>query len=390
MNICLISPPAPFLEFVGFPPLSLLYLSSYLKLHGYPDTQIIDLNVTEDIPQADVYAISATTPQFPYAEELARRLSGIKIVGGAHPTAIPSDCGLFDKIIIGDGEKALIQCIEDIKNGNNKQIYVGEQVAILDDLPMPDRSSIDISSYNYYIEGELSTLAMTSRGCPYNCYFCMKVCKNVRFHSSEYVARELQDMMNCGYTGVYFMDDIFTLRKDMLSLTPQLKKMAWQCQIRPDENIKNIQLLGKMKCRRASIGLESGSQEILNIVNKRLNLKNVTKIVKECKNNDIKVHPYIIVGLPSETHETIKITIEFLRAIEPDSVGVGVFVPYPGTYIYDHKEEFDIQIKEVDYKKWHFRGGKGGYQCVVSTSGLTADEILRYRDEIDREFNGND
>ena len=390
MKICLICPQTPFLEYISFPPINLLYLSSYLKKYRYNDVQIIDLNITNDIPPADIYAITATTPQFPYALELKQKLDGITIIGGAHATADPLSCNTFDKIIVGDGEKAIIQCIEDIEKNNDKHVYIGTQIANLDDVPMPNRREIDRENYRYFIDDVQSTIMITSRGCPYDCYFCQKINninRNVRFHSNKYVLKELQDIIDCGYDGVYFEDDIFTMRKDLEYLSTMLKKMAWRCQIRPDEKIKNIRILGKMGCRHASIGIESGSQKLLDIVNKKVELKDTISVVKECKSQNIKVRAYIIIGLPSETHETIRETIEFLKMIEPDSIGIGTFIPYPGTYIYNHMKLFDIKIEERDYKKWYFRSGNGKYNCVVSTSGLTSDEILKYRDEIDKEFN---
>ena len=119
-----------------------------------------------------------------------------------------------------------------------------------------------------------------------------------------------------------------------------------------------------------------------------MDLKKVPGIVKECKSQGMKVRAYIIVWLPFETHKTINETKEFLRMIDVDSVGVGTFVPYPGTYIYNNMELFDIKIQEPDYKKWYFRAEKDKYNCVVSTSCLSAEEILEYRNEIDEEFNG--
>lgn len=397
MKIGLISPPTNFLEYNGFPPLPLLYLDSYLNAHKYIDTQIIDLNVSNinKLPKTDVYAISATTPQFPHAIELLPKLkelnpNSITIIGGAHASAIPDDCKDFDKVIIGNGEKALIQCLKDIETNKQKHIYIGEEIINLDELPMPNRYKININDYNYYIDGELSTLMMSSRGCPYSCLFCqngIRTNRTIRFHNNSYVIGEIQDIKNCGYKGIYFMDDMFTLRKDLLDLKSQLSKLKWQCQIRADEKLNNICKLGKMKCNRVSIGLESGSQKILDIVNKNLLLNKVPNVIKECKKNNIKVHPYLILGLPSESHQTIEETIEFLRIIEPDSIGISIFVPYPGTYIYDHIEQFDIKIEENDYKKWHFRGGGEGYRSIVSTYDLTQEDILKYREEIDREFN---
>lgn len=394
MKICLVSPSTPYLENITSPPLNLLYLNSYLKEHGYINTQVIDLNIdkVKDIPKADVYAITATTPQFPYSLDILQKLNGLNeksktIVGGAHATSDPQSCDSFDKVVIGDGELALVQCLNDIENKKDQHIYIGEQITNIDTLPIPNRKDIDISKYKYFIDGKLSTISMTSRGCPFSCHFCQKMNNGVQFHSTEYVLKELQHLMDCGCEGVDFQDNVFTMRKDLLSLAPILKKMAWRCQIRADEKIKNIEILNKIGCRHVLSGIESGSQKILDIVNKKINIKKVAGLIKEYKSRNIEFRALIIVGLPSETHETINETIEFLRDIEPDSVGVGTFVPYPGTYIYNHLNQFDIKIEEKDYKKWFFRTRKGEYNCIVSTSGLTSQEILEYRNKIDKEFN---
>lgn len=397
MKICFISPQTPYLENITSPPLNLLYLNSYLRMYGYDDTHVIDLNIErkDNIPEADIYAISATTPQFPYALELIELpiiRSGKTIIGGAHATSLPYSCNMFDKVIIGDGEIALLQCLDDIKNGIEKHTYIGSQEANIDNFPMPDRNDIDISKYKYFIDDKLSTIAITSRGCPFSCSFCSNSIgnKNVRFHSTEYVLEEFRHLISCGYEGVDFQDNVFTMRNDLLQLGKVLRKMGWRCQIRANEKIDKISLLEKIGCRHVLSGIESGSQKILDIVNKRIDIRKVPHLVKECKSRGIEFRALIIVGLPGETHDTVHETIEFLRNIEPDSVGIGTFIPYPGTYIYNNMEKFDIKIEkgyEKDYKKWFFRTRRGEYDCIVSTSGLTSREILEYRNKIDREFN---
>lgn len=400
MRISFISPPTNFLEYTGFPPIPLLYLNSFIKENGYNDAKIIDLNVTDKIPESDVYVITATTPQFPYALDLLEYIKkinpyAVSIIGGAHASADPNSCHQFDKVVVGDGEFAILKCLRDIEIKEKKNvdlerhIYIGKQIPNIDKLPMPDRKSVN-DNYKYYINDQPSTFQLTSRGCPYNCHFCQNGSKTnriVRFHSNEYVIKEIENIKYCDYRGIYFMDDMFTLRKDLLQLKSSLKDMTWQCQIRGDENLNNIKILGKLNCYQTSIGLESGSQQILDKVNKQLNLNKIFEIVKVCKEQNIKVHPYIILGLPGENHETVKETLDILRSIEPDSVGISTFVPYPGTYIYNNIEKFDIKIEDNDYKNWHFKGGNVGYNCVVSTSHLTSKEILEYRDIIDKEFN---
>lgn len=393
MKICFISPQTPYLENITSPPLNLLYLNSYLRLHGYNDTKIVDLNVEKNnaIPESDVYAISATTTQFPYALDLLKDLgySGTKIIGGPHATALSDDCREFDKVIVGDGELALLHCLSDIKNEAKRHIYIGEQVSNIDNLPMPNRYDIDINKYNYYIDDKFSTIALTMRGCYFACHFCQKMTKGVRFHGTKYVLKELQHLIDCGYDGVDLQDNVFTMRNDLLEIGNFLKtkKMTWRCQIRPDEKIKNIESLEKMGCKHVLSGIESGSQKILDIVNKKIDIKKVPNLVKDCKSRGIEFRALMIIGLPGETHETVNDTIDFLREIDCESVGVGTFVPYPGTYIYNHLDKFDLKIEEPDYRKWFFRTRKGEYNCIVSTSGLTSDEILYYRNEIDREFN---
>lgn len=406
MKINLIAPQTPFLAEIAFPPLNLLYLKSYLNMKGYNDTKLIDLSLNDqysNIPKANINIITATTPQFPYAIELSSKLKetnpdSISIIGGAHTTVDPDSCNLcksFDKIIVGDGELALIQCLEDIKkvnqtNNQTNRVYIGTPISNLDDIPFPDRSYI-YDKYKYYINGKLSTIMLTSRGCPYSCYFCTTKLSKPRLHSIDYINKELQDIQNIGYEGVYFEDDIFLLRSDRdLQKLDILKELAWKCQIRPDTSLSKINILSKLNCKEVAIGLESGSEKILSIVNKKVNLNNLNKIVeltKLLRDSGIRTRIYIIVGLPSESHQTIKQTIDLLRQIEPDSVGVGTFVPYPGTYIYNNIEKFDIKIEERDYSKWFFRAGPGKYRCIVSTSNLTAKEILEYRNQIDSEFN---
>ena len=109
--------------------------------------------------------------------------------------------------------------------------------------------------------------------------------------------------------------------------------------------------------------------------------------VKSCKDAGIAVRAFMILGLPGETHETVAATRDWLDIAQPTSIGLGPLIPYPGSRIWEHPEEFDIKINlPDDEEEWHYRGEPGHYNVYVSTSQLTSKQIGEYIYEIEKDY----
>jgi radical SAM superfamily enzyme YgiQ (UPF0313 family) len=136
-------------------------------------------------------------------------------------------------------------------------------------------------------------------------------------------------------------------------------------------------------CFEAAIGIESGSQKILDIVNKGEKVELHMEAVKNCHKAGIRIKGFFIIGLPGENEESISKTAAFLEEAELDDVDFSVYSPFPGSYIYNNREKFDISFQD-DYEASWYKGKPGSYKSLVSTSGFLADDIVKIRDMMER------
>jgi radical SAM superfamily enzyme YgiQ (UPF0313 family) len=192
-----------------------------------------------------------------------------------------------------------------------------------------------------------------------------------------------------GYEAFMFFDDTMTVnRKRMEEICGLLGKLdiIYRCFIRSDT--VDRPLLERMKssgCVEVGIGLESGSQRILDIVRKGETVEDNIKAIHMCHDLGIRVKGFFIIGLPGENEESIKETISFLEKADLDDLDVTLYTPYPGSIIYKEKKRFDIDFQD-DYEHAWFKGRPGDYMTRVSTRDLRSSDILKYRSLIEEKF----
>ena len=405
MKVVLINPSSNFLinEKV-FPSLGILYLSSYLKKHGYTDISVIDMNDGKALPEsmeADVVGFYSNTPQFPTVINLlkeAKIRNNIKdalyVLGGPHVSGKPEDAlDECDVVVVGEGERAFLEVVRrKEKDEKQERVVKYEYIVDIDQLPFPDRDIIDIKSYKYYLEGALTTTVISSRGCPFGCNFCANNAwgKTLRLRSPQNVFDEVKMLHDrYGYSAFMFFDDTMTVdRRRMARICSLLKKLdiVYRCFIRSDT--VDADILRDMRssgCVEVGVGIESGSQRMLDIANKGETIKKNMDAIKMCHSFDIRVKGFFIIGLPGENKESIQETVEFLEEAQLDDIDVTVYTPYPGSAVYKNKEKFDINFKD-DYEHAWFKGRPGDYRTTVSTKGLRSDEILSLRDDLEKRF----
>jgi len=405
MKILLVNPSSDFLinEKV-FPSLGLLYLSAYLKKHDYQDISLIDMNDGKPLPDsvdADIVGFYSNTPQFPAVIKAVKEVKRINraenplyILGGPHVSGRPEDAmGEFDVAVTGEGERALLNIVrrKELSMKQDKVVRY-DYIKDIDALPFPDRDMIDMKSYKYFLEGRPATTAISSRGCPFACTFCANNAwgKTIRMRSPSNIFEEIKMLKDKhGYGAFMFFDDTMTVsKKRMGEICGLLKtlKIVYRCFIRSDTVDRDI--LEKMResgCVEVGIGLESGSQRILDIVNKGTNIKKNMEMVKLCRSLGMRVKGFVMVGLPGENRESVKQTADFLEEADLDDLDVTIYTPYPGSLIYENKEKFDITFKD-DYGHAWYKGRPGSYRSLVSTSSLTSAEILKIRDELEAKY----
>ncbi len=326
MKIALINPPSPFLiDQKAFPPLGLLSLAAYLRECSPHQPVVYDLAGKEsDLPlalkgiEADIYAVTASTPQYPHAlailKELRRQKPAARIlIGGIHATTATDAClnDGWDNVVIREGEQAIVQLAHD--QGEGPRLVVTDYLDDLDRLPFPAYDLVDVLSYGYSLGESKAITLITSRGCPFRCAFCSKeVWSNtVRFHRPLYVeqlVRHLRDRF--GFRSLLFLDDNLTLQKSrLLEIMARLEplEMSWRCY--GHVNTIDREMLTAMRragCVEIGVGIESGSQKILDVVNKKTTVEQNTAFIQMCREEGIETNAFIMIGLPGESEETFE------------------------------------------------------------------------------------
>ena len=304
------------------PPLGLLYLGKWLKKNGQ-DVKVFDMNhdsywdisksVINDNPK--LVGISCyTSPMLNESMNLSkwlRSITRLKIVmGGYHASVMPKsliDCA--NHVTVGEGEYAL----QYLMDGNADGFIVKGWETNLDSLGSPDRDLLDMSKYNMQINGLRTATLMTSRGCPMNCSFCGNMNKTTRFHDIHDIIKEIQELKRKKYEAIYLVDDVFTLRKERAKLISEvLKSEGMKFRATTRANFINediVETFAKNGCITLSMGIESGNEEILKKCNKKQTLEQITNAIKICGKHKVPVKGFFIIGLPGETEQTAKETI---------------------------------------------------------------------------------
>lgn len=378
-----------------WPPLGLAYIAAVLRENGHA-VQIIDRDLllrknNLDFEKADrdteelitkfdsnVVGFSATTPNVSdvntFSMNFKRKFPDIKtVIGGPHCTGEPiltlEMCGGIDVVVRGEGEMTML----DIANNVDMERIDGityrkddgtivsnpdrQLIESIDSLPSPARDILDMQYYtrpSRYISRNLSlrtTHIFTARGCPYNCHYCAGPLigrRKVRYHSSQRVVTEIEYLINkYAVEAIYFAEDMFLSSKkramEMLTLFKDHgihKKIVWIAQI--STKVAEPELLSLMKdagCAQVEYGFESGSQRILDLMNKRTNVERNLVVAQMTKNNGLRFQGNFIVGYPGETEDDFNKTVSFIRKARPNTVSLNLFMPLPGTQIYKALKE---------------------------------------------------
>lgn len=189
--------------------------------------------------------------------------------------------------------------------------------------------------HNFFSDGMLS----------HNCTFCAQnlvAGESMRWHSLEYVMRQIRELVHIHSTRrLVFYDDVFTLAEKrvqalMRLIIPERFNLDFRIETRADcLSDETVRLLARAGCTRIKLGVESGVQEIVDKMNKKLDLQAVRDAVTRCKKYGIGVTCNWIVGYPDETDEQARQSIEFARSLDVENHSVSIYTAYAGTVDYD-------------------------------------------------------
>ena len=233
----------------------------------------------------------------------------------------------------------------------NHAIHLNEKE--FKELSLPDRSGFNHRKYQNFWkekEGIKASNIITTVGCPFHCDFCSKPIFGdiLRKREINDIICEIEMIKSLGYNYLWISDDCFTLNTNFLEefcdkLQASNLDMKWCCLSRAD--MIDLELLRKMKrsgCEKVYLGLESGNNEILRLMKKRLTVEKVKLSVELIKKAEIKTAGFFMIGYPGETWDTIEQTFKFALELELDEVSFNVPYPLPGSELYRRVAEIDI------------------------------------------------
>ncbi len=262
------------------------------------------------------------------------------------------DASGTDAVIVGEPENAALRLVKDIEAGPlNTKIYRDERIKNLDDLPPPSYSLVTLDHYGDFLFPKPFAVLQTGRGCPFGCTYCVRPYGHkVAYRSAGKVIEDVEHLVrNHGIKGLRFEDDTFPVDPDRaaaISRGIRPFNIAWSCLSRPDTMSAEIaEELYSGGCRRVYLGIESGSDRILELLGRGHSARQGLDAALAIKNAGMEVAGFFLVGVPGETGDDLRAGIELAKEAALDFVGVSTLVPYPGTPLFesgDYEVTFEL------------------------------------------------
>ena len=356
-------------------------LSAVLKAAGH-ETSLVYLEsevsreeflarIREAAP--DLVAFSATTHQYPYIERYAGYLKEARpelvlVCGGTHATLVPQEVAAspsFDVVCVGEGEYPLRDLVErsegrrdylDVPNlwvrrgGEVVRNLLRPLIANLDELPYADRELFGYDEMLAANDGWVDT--MSGRGCPYSCSYCcnpaLRACfkglgKYVRLRSVGHVMGELRALKaRYPVKTVNFQDDVFTLDREWTlefcrAFGAEFDYPFWiNARVERILDEEMVRALAEAGCAGVRIGIENGNEDLrATVLKRKMSNEEIIAAFELLRRYRLKVYTCNMIGIPGETPQSIRETIELNRKLKPDEFQFSVFYPYPMTELHD-------------------------------------------------------
>jgi len=359
-----------------------MYLASYIEKMRVPVEVIIKDRLEDLIAlEPEVLGISSVTENFSFAIKVAQRAKElwhpIVILGGVHITALPHTLpSVFDIGVVGEGEETiceLLRLILEAKGLPSPQdlakvhgiVFHGKEgihrtpkrqdIARLDDIPLPDRKS--------FVSKIGTSYMMTSRGCPYTCSFCVipAVTEGYRKHSVDYVLREIKSIKEHfpDVKHIRIFDDLYivdrkrvqeiALRVEAEGLNQEISFGCWGRANLIDEDL--MESFRKMNMLYVAFGAESGSSRVLSKIKPASTIESNQEAIDRLHDNGINPSCSIIMGHPRETEEDLWSSYEFIEKNMGKLLEIefNVAIPWPGTDLWAYALEKGIVREDMDF-----------------------------------------
>lgn len=402
-RILLIYPPSPVLnredrcqqptkDLIVIPPLpptDLMYLAAVSEKQGL-DAKIADYSQGGDYEadlvkfKPDYLVVNIATPTLEHDLEAIKKAKEIcpNIItiakGAAFLTLAERIIKEHDELdfgILGEAENTLKEILQEKSKAEILGLYYKENDEVkftgcrpfiedLDSLPFPARHLVDNNIYRRPDNNKVQATIKVSRGCPFHCFFCLATPVSgakVRRRSPENVVAEIRECVEkYNIKNFLFWSDIFNIDKDWTMKLCQAiidsgLKITWSANTRADTaDLEMAEMMYKSGCRLVSIGVESGSQYMLEKMGKKITLNDVRRTVKVFKKAKIRIYNYFVIGLPWETEETVEETIKFAIELNSDFISFYTATPLPGSRFYDYALEHNLFDKQTSFENAYF------------------------------------
>lgn len=393
------------------PPMDLMYMAAVAEGIKYPVylPKIVDYSLIESAleqlktdlkdfqPDYLVINVASTTLENDLSIlEIAKEIlpNVVIIAKGAHFLVSNMDVLYkyknLDLIMVGEVEETLKEILQGKPYEKIKGLcyrdgfvakYTGKRPFIqdLDKLPFPARHLVDNGKFRRPDNNKVQAIIKVSRGCPHHCFFCLATPvsgSKVRVRSVENIIDEIRECVEkYKITNFLFWSDIFNQDREwVLDLCEAIidsgLKITWSANTRADTADEEMaEFMYEAGCRLVSIGVESGSQFILDKIGKKTTIDQIKKTVKIFKKAKIRVYNYFVIGLPWDTEDTIEETIDFAIRLNSDFVSFYTAAPLPGTRFYKFAKENNLLSDKDSF-------GSAYFNPVVNTLCLSKDRIF--------------
>jgi radical SAM superfamily enzyme YgiQ (UPF0313 family) len=437
VKVCLITPPSPFLlDERVFPSLGILKVGAVLERAGH-QVDHLDLNgvtnyeeaVKDYAGMAQIYALTATTPQIPAAFRIRESLpkSARTVLGGPHATLLHAAAkrgndrarlsldqllAEFGTVVAGDGEKAIFTALHSrgLVDADDPKGILWNSSKEFAESPFPARHLVDMDSYHYSIDGAKATSMIAQLGCPFHCKFCggrnSPMLRQIRTRPADSVVEEMMYLHSqYGMKGVmHFQDELNVSHKGLVELMRAIVAtgVEWKqrgfvkAELFNDEQAEALYAAG---FRWLLCGFEAAHPRILKNIAKNATVEDNTRMLRTAHKHGIKVKALMSAGHPGESEETLLATRDWLLEEKPDDFDVTIITVYPGTPYYDesvcigepvyrYETNGDVLYSEnTDFHKdmQYYKGAPGAYKSYVWTDYISRERICTLRDEVEHE-----
>lgn len=413
-------------------PLGLAYIAGYLESLKIP-VRILDSQAEGMAMAKLVSAISSgnekfigitmLTPAFGVVKALCRQIrvhcpNKMIVLGGAHCSVLPErtlkEIPEADIVCIGEGEVTFseiaqmqdLSLLSDIQGicfrANDTIVKTAERPPVqnLDRIPPPARHLLPMGKYHLTASrvsgsGYCPTI-LVARGCPFSCTFCSRTFgKTFRTHSISRIVSEIQSLIDMYKISQLNIEaDTLTVNKKFIkALCTGLiesgisRQIRWTCESRVDTVDEELLILmHKAGCWQISYGVETGSQRLLDSINKSVSLKQIEQVFQITTSVGISIRGFFMLGLPGETPAESQATIDFAKKLNPLWAQFTVTVPYPGTKMFEDMAR-QGKIRTYNWEKYNtWSGWQGSEEIPFVPDGRTLEELRHLQKRALREF----